>query len=501
MTVLGISLFRDACDCKAFPVALFDLNPYTSVPPLSLSRVRSALIADGGAYIGMSMTPMGDPTTIYQRPVELLQSLIRFDTTNPPGNEAECIRYVDGLLTAAGFETALLARDPMRPNLIARLHGLGKARPLLLYGHIDVVTTENQRWQHPPFEGRLVDGYVWGRGAFDDKGGVAMLLAAFLRAKAEGLTPLGDVVLAIVSDEEHGGHYGAEYLVEDHPALFKGIRYAIGESGGFTFYIGRQRFYPIMVAEKQGCIIKATVRGPSGHALLPARGAATARLARLLERLDQRRLPVHMTSVMRQMLTRASQATPFPTSLVLSLLLKPALTDRLLDALGAKGQALDPLLHNTVTAYAIRGGESGKFVVPSEIIIELTASMLPGYTPQDVMAELRGIVGEEVELEVIGSAYQPNPAEPDMGLFETLGGILREADPAGTPLPILIPTPTDGRTFARLGIQTYGFLPMKLPAWFDVSQISHAADERIPAEALDFGASAIYKVLQRFGGK
>ena len=449
----------------------------------------------------MSKPPPSDLTTIYQYPVELLQNLIRFDTTNPPGNEAECIRYIDRLLTAAGFETMLLARDPMRPNLIARLSGLGEARPLLIYGHVDVVKTENHRWQHPPFEGKLVDGCVWGRGAFDDKGGVAILLAAFLRAKVEGLKPPGDVVLAVVSDEEHGGHYGAEYLVEDHPALFEGIRYAIGESGGFTFYIGKQKFYPIMVAEKQGCVIKATVRGPSGHALLPARGAATAKLAQLLERLDQRRLPVHMTSIMRQMLTGASQAMPFPTNLVLSLLLKPALTDGLLDALGAKGQALDPLLHNTVTAYAIHGGESGKFVVPGEIIIELTASMLPGYTPQDVIAELRGIVGEEVELEVVRSAYQPGPTEPDIGLFKTLGGILREADPAGTPLPILIPTPTDGRTFARLGIQTYGFLPMNLPAWFDVSRISHAADERIPAEALDFGASAIYKVLQRFGGK
>jgi acetylornithine deacetylase/succinyl-diaminopimelate desuccinylase-like protein len=447
------------------------------------------------------MMPIGDPTTIYQRPVELLQNLIRFNTTNPPGNESECICYINRLLTVAGFETMLLARDPMRPNLIARLPGLGKAQPLLLYGHVDVVTTENQRWQHPPFEGSVVDGYVWGRGAFDDKGGVAMLLAAFLRAKVENLTPPGDVVLAIVSDEEHGGEYGAMYLVENHPDLFKDIRYAIGESGGFTFYIGKQKFYPIMVAEKQACVIKATVRGPSGHAFLPMRGTATAKLALLLERLDQRRLPAHIAPVMRQMLMASSQATSFPTSLVLSLLLKPALTDKLLDALGTKGKALDPLLHNTVTTYTLHGGESGKYVIPGEIIIELTASILPGYTPQDVVAELQGIVGEEVEFEVIGSANRPDPAEPDMGLFETLGGILREADPAGTPLPFLLPTPTDGRTFARLGIQTYGFLPMNLPAWFDISQVSHAADERIPAEALDFGAAAIYKALQRFGGK
>ena len=110
-----------------------------------------------------------DQSTIYQRPVELLQSLIRFDTTNPPGNEADCVAYLNGLLTSAGFETTLLAKVPTRPNLVTRLKGSGDSPPLLMYGHVDVVTTEGQKWTHPPFEGRIVDGYVWGRGALDMK--------------------------------------------------------------------------------------------------------------------------------------------------------------------------------------------------------------------------------------------------------------------------------------------------------------------------------------------
>jgi acetylornithine deacetylase/succinyl-diaminopimelate desuccinylase-like protein len=124
--------------------------------------------------------------TIYQRPVELLQNLIRFNTTNPPGNEGECIAYINHLLNSLGIETTLLARDPSRPNLIARLSGQGNAPPLLLYGHVDVVTTENQAWQHPPFGGDLADGYVWGRGALDMKGGVAMMVAASYAAKPRG---------------------------------------------------------------------------------------------------------------------------------------------------------------------------------------------------------------------------------------------------------------------------------------------------------------------------
>jgi acetylornithine deacetylase/succinyl-diaminopimelate desuccinylase-like protein len=221
--------------------------------------------------------------TIYQRPAELLQNLIRFDTTNPPGNEAECVAYIKSLLTEAGFDATLHAQAPNRPNLIARLKGRGTAPPLLLYGHIDVVTTANQKWTYPPFEGRAADGYIWGRGALDMKGGVAMMLAAFLRAKAEGLAPAGDVVLAVLSDEEGGGDYGAKYLVENHAGQFGGIRYALGEFGGFSMYVGKKKFYPIQIAEKQMCWMKATVRGPAGHGSQLMRGGAMAQLGRLLQ--------------------------------------------------------------------------------------------------------------------------------------------------------------------------------------------------------------------------
>lgn len=443
------------------------------------------------------MSISSSQATIHQNPVELLQNLIRFDTTNPPGNEEECIRYINNLLNEVGFETTLLAHVSERPNLITRLKGQGKEQPLLLYGHVDVVTTANQTWKHPPFEGKIVDGYVWGRGALDMKGGVAMMLAAFLRAKAENLTLPGDVVLAIVVDEEAGGDYGAKYLVENHAALFEGTRYALGEFGGFSLHIGCQRFYPIMVAERQACWMKATVRGPGGHGSLPLRGGAMAKLGYLLQQLDQHRLPFHITPVAKQMIGTMASALPFPSNLVLRQLPNPRLTDTVLKLLGTKGQVFDPLLHNTVNATVVNGGEKIN-VIPSEIAIELDGRLLPGYSPNDIMAELRQIVGE-VELELI--RHDSGPAEPDMGLFDTLADILREVDPSGIPVPLMLPAATDSRFFSRLGIQTYGFLPMTLPEEMNFSQLIHSADERIPVDALNFGTNAIYKALQRFGNK
>ena len=202
----------------------------------------------------------------------MLQQLIRFNTTNPPGNERGCIEWIDGGLRDGGYETKILARDPERPNLLARLKGRDEAPSLLLQGHVDVTPVEGQSWQHPPFEGKNVDGWVWGRGALDMKGGIAMMLAAFLKAKAEGLTPPGDILLLVLSDEEAGGDYGAKYLVEEYAGLFAGVRYALGEFGGFPLYVGRRRFYPIQVAEKQRCFLRAVVRGPGGHGALPMHG-------------------------------------------------------------------------------------------------------------------------------------------------------------------------------------------------------------------------------------
>jgi acetylornithine deacetylase/succinyl-diaminopimelate desuccinylase-like protein len=436
------------------------------------------------------------PTSIYQRPAVLLQHLIRFDTTNPPGNEAECIQFLNHLLREAGIQTSLPALSPDRPNLYARLPGQGNAPPLLLYGHVDVVPTENQIWEHPPFEGLIADGYVWGRGALDMKGGVAMLVSAFLRAKIEGLSLPGDVIFCAVSDEEDFGTYGSKYLVEQHADLFQGVRYALGEFGGFSLYIGGQCLYPIMVAEKQACQLKVTLRGQGGHGSLPERGGAMAKLGQVLQKLDRQRLPVHVTPAARLMVEKMSAALPGATGLILRQLANPALTNLVLDLLAERGRIFNPLFHNTVSPTVVHASQKIN-VIPSEVVLELDGRLLPGFTPEDMLNELRQVLGSQVELEVV--QFDPGPAEPDMGLFDTLADILRQADPGSAPVPLLLSGVTDARFFSTLGIQTYGYLPMRLPEDFDFSGTIHAADERIPVEALDFGAQAIYQALYRFG--
>ena len=431
---------------------------------------------------------------LQDRPVELLQQLLRFDTSNPPGDERECIDWIRGLLEGIGCEVRIVAHEPQRPNLIARLPGRGTSPPLLLQGHVDVVAARGE-WQHGPFAGELADGYVWGRGALDMKGGVAMMLAAFMRAKAGGVQPPGDVILCLLADEEAGSDLGADFLVREHPQLFDGVRYSLGEFGGFTMDIAGRRFYPIMVAEKQICWTRASLRGPAGHGSMPIRGGSMGKLGRLLHRLDSRRLPVHVTPVARSMVEAIAADVPAALAVPLKGLLVPMLTDHLLDLFGERGRIFDPLLHNTVSATIVHGGEKIN-VVPDLVSLELDCRLLPGFAPEQIFAELRALSGVELEFEI--ARHDPVAAEPDLGMFDTLAAALRELDPSAKPVPMLLPGVTDGRFFSRLGIQTYGFLPMQLPAELGFMQLIHAPDERLPADAVEFGTAAIERVLARF---
>ncbi len=426
---------------------------------------------------------------------ELLQELIRFDTTNPPGNERECAVHCQEALSRAGISSNLIGDDPNRVNLISRLRGDGKAPPLLLYGHIDVVPTAAQPWDVPPFEGRLLDGYVWGRGALDMKGGVAMMMDAFVRAHLEGVNLPGDVILALVSDEEAGGHTGAAWLTDAHPELFEGARYAVGEFGGFSKSYRGRKFYMVQVAEKQGCRVEAIARGPGGHGSLVHHDTAPTRMAEFLVKLDRTALPFHIHPVTRMMVEAMSNTLPLPDSAFLKLLLNPALTGSMLRRMGPVGKEMEPLFRHTANATIINGGEKAN-VIPSEVTVNLDCRMLPGYDAEDLLGELQAIAGPAIELRAVN--FQPKPWIFNMGMFDTLAGIISEQDPDAVSAPMLMPAGTDGRHFAQLGIQTYGWMPMNLPAEFDFLKTIHAANERVPVSALEFGAEALYRLLQRF---
>lgn len=431
-------------------------------------------------------------------PVALLQSLTRIDTTNPPGNEAAAIDLLDETLSHAGISTRREALDPSRPNLIARVPGAGTAPPLLIHGHVDVVPTADQEWSHPPFSGDVVDGFVWGRGTLDMKGPVVTMVDALTRLAEDPTPPPGDVILCLVADEEAGGDHGVRFLVEQRPEIFEGVRYALGEFGGFPLVIGGTRFYPIQVAERLPVRVQAIVRGPGGHASLPLDDTATAEVGRVLVALARRKLPIHLTDAARLMIEGMVEHTTGATRAAVRMLLDERTAGVALRILRSQLGILEPMLRNMVTPTIVEGGTAPN-VVPARVDVTLDGRMLPGVTSEELLAEVRAVVGDRVEL-ICHVDAPPVTGGPDMGLYETLADAIRGRDPDGVPLPYLMPATTDGRWLAALGIQHYGFTPMTLPDGFQFQRTVHAADERIPVEALEFGAAAYLQVMRAGSG-
>ncbi len=427
--------------------------------------------------------------------VEILRNLIGFRTINPPGNERGAILWIKDLFERAGLKGEIYALDENRPNLLVRIPGKKKGKPLLVYGHVDVVPVEGQEWEVDPFAGVVKDGYVWGRGALDMKGPLAIYIASLLGAYQKG-NLAGDVLFLALSNEEGGGDYGARYMVENHPHLFEGVRYAIGEFGGFSFEVMGRRLYPVMVAEKQICWMRLTFTGRGGHGSLMHRDTAMEKLGRALVRMHGRFTPVHITPVVRKMFQGMADALPFPASLIMRAILIPPLTDRILSLLGENMEAFRALFHNTASPTIVKGGSKVN-VIPSRVELEVDGRLLPGFTPQQFIDELRELTGVPFEAEVL--RHDPYPEDVDWGLMGAVEEAIRKEDEEGRVIPMLLTGVTDGRFFKRLGIQTYGFAPMRLPPDFPFREYIHAENERIPVEALHFGVRVMEHFLSAGG--
>ncbi|HUD37176.1 MAG TPA: M20/M25/M40 family metallo-hydrolase [Streptosporangiaceae bacterium] len=441
---------------------------------------------------------MTDATDLAQAadPVPLLQRLIRFRSVNPPGDEGPCIGYLADLLGRAGLDVKLVHLDPERPNLIARLPGRQAAPALLLHAHADVVPVAGQEWTVPPFDGLLADGHVWGRGAIDMKGQLAMMISAILTLRTAGQAPAGDVILAISPDEEAGSAVGARYLTEQHPELFTGIKDAIGEDGGAVISCTGQRVHPIVVAEKRACWLRITLRGPAGHASRQGRtGTAMAKLADLLGRLQSARLPAHLTPATDLMLSGLADLAAEPLASRLQALRDDALAPVPYDLLPeADAVYIDSVLRNTVNATIVRTSDKIN-ILPALITIDLDGRILPGaWTADDYIGELREVIGAEPEIELLLEG-EPMPAFAPGPFYDALACVLTEADPGGVPLPMVTPASTDARLFAGLGIACYGWMPMLTPPGSRYQDAMHAGDERIPVDALRFGAECMRRVL------
>lgn len=443
---------------------------------------------------------MPDPNwpAVADETVRHLQALIRLDTTNPPGNELPAAEYIAGVLRAESVEPLVLESGPGRGNVVARLKGSGEAPPILLYGHTDVVPAEPAHWTHPPFAADIADGFLWGRGALDMKGTVAQQLMVFMLLKRMGLPLRRDVILAATADEEVDGEagFGLAWLVRHHPDLLK-AEFGLTELGGYNLDFAGKTIYPIQVAEKGTCWLKVHARGRPGHGSMPHRDNAVVHLARAVDRLATRGLPYHLCDAAAGFLDAVSEAVGGPLGMAIHLLKSPLGAEQALRG-PLKNHDLHPffaaMLHNTATPTGLAAGYKTN-VIPGEAEVTIDGRTLPGFDTAAFLAELKAVMGEELEYEVTMES-SPLETRHDTRLFALMADTLRRHDPQAQVLPYMMSGATDAKYVARLGVPSYGFAPVQMPHGLDFTSLFHAHDERVPVAGLAWGVQVLFEVVK-----
>ncbi|WP_422747351.1 M20/M25/M40 family metallo-hydrolase [Mycobacterium sp. WMMD1722] len=429
--------------------------------------------------------------------IDLVSALIRFDTSNTGDpattkGEGECARWVQSQLEEVGYECEYLeAGAPNRGNVFARLPGADRTRgTLMVHGHLDVVPAEPADWSVHPFSGAVHDGYVWGRGAVDMKDMCGMMIAVARHFKRAGIVPPRDLLFAFVSDEEHGGTYGAHWLVDNRPDLFDGVTEAIGEVGGFSLTVprrdgGERRLYLIETAEKGLSWMRLTARGRAGHGSMVHDDNAVTAVAEAVAKLGRHEFPLVLTDPVQQFLTAVAEETGYSFDVD-----SPDL-DGTIAKLGGIARIIGATLRDTANPTMLKAGYKAN-VIPQTAEAMIDCRVLPGRKAA-FEREIDALIGPDV----VRSWERDLPSYEttfDGDLVDQMNASLLTIDPDARTVPYMLSGGTDAKSFQRLGIRCFGFIPLRLPPDLDFSALFHGIDERVPVDALEFGV----QVLQHF---
>jgi acetylornithine deacetylase/succinyl-diaminopimelate desuccinylase-like protein len=431
-----------------------------------------------------------DESTTEREVVDICRDLIRIDTSNygddsGPG-ERKAAELVATLLSEVGLEPELFESEHRRANVFARVPGRDPSRPaLLVHGHLDVVPARADDWTVDPFSADVVDDCVWGRGAVDMKDMDAMILAAVRDLVRSGEQPPRDLVVAFLADEEAGGRHGASWVVDQRRDLLEGVSEAVSEVGGFSTTIDGRRAYLLQTAEKGIRWLRLVAHGRAGHGSQVNDDNAVTRLCEAVARIGTHAWPLQITPTVRAFLDGVEEITGVP--------LDPDDPDQLVRTLGTTARFVGATLRTTTNPTVLDAGYKQN-VIPGEASALLDCRFLPG-GEDDLMATVRRLAGDGVEVQTVHEGVSLEwPFEGD--LVDAMVAALKAEDPDAAVLPYCLSGGTDNKNFSEAGVVGYGFAPLRLPADLDFAGMFHGVDERVPLDALRFGARTLGRFLR-----
>ena len=458
--------------------------------------------------------PIPAPTSdqlalLQQEAVDFTRELIRIDTSNygtgdpetwGPG-EHEAADYVGQKLREVGLEVERAEAAPRRTSVWTRLQGTGGSREgaLLLHGHLDVVPARAEDWSTDPFGAEIRDGMLYGRGAVDMKDMVGMILALVRHLARTGARPQRDLVVMFFADEEAGGVYGSRWFAEHRPEVFTGVTEAISEVGGYSITLPRGdlgqadaaddlegvRAYLLQTAEKGYAWGRLVATGRAGHGSVPNDESAIVRLARAITAIDEHAFPQQYVASVRALFDGITEITGIGWD-------ENAIDEFLPLTAGAR-QFVAGTLQNTANITTLNAGYMGN-VIPQTAEARIDCRFLPG-TQDEMLSTLQDLCGEHVriEMDIIGTDLD---APRDGALVEAMHAAIQAEDPGAHVLPYCLSAGTDNKALSTLGIAGYGFAPLQLPADLDFAPLFHGVDERVPVDAIRFGARVLEQLLR-----
>jgi acetylornithine deacetylase/succinyl-diaminopimelate desuccinylase-like protein len=453
---------------------------------------RLGVLALLAASYTIHAQPAMDATTA------MLVDLIRLDTSNPPGREATIAEYLAPKLKALGFEIDIIQTPaPGKAVLIARLRGDGSQRPVLLASHADVVGVERDKWTVDPFAGVIRDGYVFGRGAIDFKGGIAVFVRAAMML-AENKVPLTrDVIVLAEADEEGGLPYSTTWLAANYwPKI--DCEFALNEGGWIIKrHDGRVQYVSISTADKMSLPIAMTARGTSTHSSMPRPDSAIFALSRALARLSEHETDLKLLPSTRQFFQTLAKTSSEPMATQFrNLVGNNAALVRQADKEISKDPLLHAMMRNTIAPVIMDAGFRSN-VIPGSAEVTLNVRLIPGTDPMDMVGEIQRVIADPaIEVRLAGTSSVPAglaPSSENTVLFRSLQQAARQEFPGAEVTPYLFQAGTDAGPWRARGIPVYGIYPYPIDA-DDLSRM-HGNDERVSIESLAQGTRMIYQTL------
>jgi acetylornithine deacetylase/succinyl-diaminopimelate desuccinylase-like protein len=429
--------------------------------------------------------------------VRILQDLIRIDTSNPPGNETRAAEYLKGLFERERIPAEIVALEPSRGNVIARIvanRGNGRKQPLLLMGHTDVVGVEREKWSVDPFAGVIKDGYVWGRGARDDKGMVAALAEVMLLLRRRNVALDRDVIFLGEAGEEATTRFGIDFVVANHWDKIAS-EFALNEGGAAELAGDRLRYIGVATTEKVSRGIRLIARGTSGHGSMPRVDNPIVHLAAAVAKVGATQPPMRLNETTRTFFQRLAAISPPDEAYLYTHLDDP----KVQETLRRTSPEYNSMLRTSISPNIIQGGFRSN-VIPAQAEATLDVRALPDEKIEELVAWLRRLIDDPaVEVVPPGPGSRPVgvPSPLDSEMFKTLEAVQQRMFPGATTLPMMMTGATDSAQLRAKGVQAYG---LSTPGQAQDRGLSHGNDERVPVAGVGIFVEYLYRVVVEVAG-